>query len=145
MAKFKKFRLDLGDKNVSSPATPLQVTRFIASLSLEHKAPSTMAAYVSAISNWHKTHRYEDPTNDFLVKKSLKGGSKRPSGQELREPITLELLGKLVEALKPVCESVYEQKMMKCAYLLAFFGLFRIGEIVADTKERAQKSVILLT
>ena len=75
-----------------------------------------------------------------MVKKALKGGSKRPSGQELREPITLELLTKLLDALRPVCDSIYEQKMFKCAYLLAFFGLFPIGEIVADTKDRPQKS-----
>ena len=144
MSNFNKFRIKTEDRNVSAPATPLQITRFIASMSLENKAPSTIAAYVSAISNWHKSNRFVDPCNDFLVKKALKGVSKRPSGQELREPITLELLKKLVNALGPVCESLYEQKMFKCAYLLAFFGLFRIGEIVADTKDRAQKSVILI-
>jgi len=35
--------------------------------------------------------------------------------------------------------------MFKCAYLLAFFGLFRIGEFVADTKHRAQRSVLMLS
>ena len=145
MENFKKFRHKLGDTDITAPSNPLQINRFIAYLSLEGKAPSTISAYISAISNWHKTNRFVDPTNDFLVKKALKGGSRGPRDQDLREPITLELLSKLVSALQPVCESVYEQKMMKCAYLLAFFGLFRIGEFIADTKTRAQKSVILIS
>ena len=77
--------------------------------------------------------------------KSLKRGFKKTFGLESREPITLELLKKLLDALRPVCDSLYEQNMLKFAYLPAFFGLFRIGEIVADMKDRPQKSVILIS
>ena len=57
----------------------------------------------------------------------------------------MDLLAKLIAALKPICDSRYAQYMFKCAYLLAFFGLFRIGELVADSKNSAQKSVLKLS
>ena len=79
----------------------------------------------------------------FPYQKKIKSGFKKPTTLELREPITLDLLAKLVAALKPVCASNYEQTIFKCAYLLAFYGIFRIGEFVADTKDRALKSVLL--
>ena len=142
---FRKFRVDYNCQDINAPANPLEITRFISYLSLQNKASTTISTYVSAISTWHKSLRLPDPCNDFIVKKSLKGGFKTPSPKELREPITIELPGKLVAALGPVSDSIYEQKMFKAAYLLAFFGLFRIGEFVADTKERAQRSVLLLS
>ena len=140
----KKFRIECGCTNISGPASSLEVRRFIASLSLKHKAPSTIAAYVSAISNWHKTLLFDDPCDDFNVRKSLKGGFKKPSSTELRDPITIELLRKLVASLTPVCASNYERAMLKCSFLLAFFGLFRIGEFVSETREKASKTVLLL-
>ena len=145
MTCFRNFRVEYKCQNIHSPANPLEITRFIASLSLQNKAPSTISAYVAAISTWHKSLRLPDPCDDFIVKKSLKGGFKEPTPSDLREPITIELLGKLVAALRPVSDSTYERKMFKAAYLLAFFGLFRIGEFVADTKGRAQRSVLLLS
>ena len=144
MECFKKFRIECGCTNTSRPASALEVRRFIAFLSLKNKAPTTIAAYVSAISNWHKTLLFEDPCNDFTVKKSLKGGFKKPASTELREPITIELLKKLVTALAPVCSSTYERAMLKCAFLLAFFGLFRIGEFISESREKADRAVLLL-
>lgn len=144
MSAFRNFRAEYNCKNLNAPANSIEVTRFIARLSLQNKAPSTIAAYVSAISNWHKSHRLPDPSEDYMVKKALKGGSREHNNADLREPITIDLLTKLVAALKPVCDSHYEQVMFKCAYLLAFFGLFRIGEFAADTKYKAQKTVIRL-
>lgn len=144
MDKFHNFRIKMKARNPCGAANAVEMVRFIASLSLERKAPTTIAAYVSAVSNWHKTNRWDDPCDDFLVKKALKGGSKRKSNTTLREPISIILLAKLVKTLHLVCESKYEVSMIKSAFLLAFFGLFRIGEMVADTKVRAQRSVMLL-
>ena len=145
MTSFRSFRAEYDCHNVNSAAKSVEVTRFIAWLSLQKRAPSTISAYVSAISNWHKTRGLADPCENFRVKKALKGGCKRNIPTQLREPITTDLLAKLIAALKPLCDSRYEQHMFKCAYLIAFFGLFRIGELVADSKHSAQKSVLMLS
>ena len=144
MSNFRAFRITTGCTNLMTPADAREIIRFIALLSLKKKAPSTITAYVAAISNWHKTNSFEDPCTNFLVKKALKGGARQTACTTLREPITLQLLQELITALKPVCSSAYEYSMLKCAFLLAFFGLFRIGEFVSDTKYRAQRSVIMI-
>ena len=139
---FKKFRAEYGTSGTDSPAAPLEVSRFIASLSLQGKAPTTIAAYTTAISNWHKAMRWNDPCNDFIVKKALKGGFRKASSTEIREPITIPLLQKLVSALQTICSSRYETSMFKCAYLMAFFGMFRIGELIASSKSKAGREVL---
>ena len=63
----------------------------------------------------------------------LLGLDKLGRSVDSRMPITPSLLDKILERLAAVCSSSYEACMFKAAFSLAYFGLFRIGELVADS------------
>jgi site-specific recombinase XerD len=134
LKSFHRFLEQCEVSNVSQKAaSPEDVIRYIAFLSILKKAPTTINTYVSAISTWHKMHKYVDRCEDFNVKRVIKGVAKGGRNPDGRAPITIELLRKLIRALKYVCDSDYEASMFKCVFLMAFFGLFRIGELVCDS------------
>ena len=138
LKSFHEFLENCGVSNVGRKRSkPAEIIRYISYLAIQKKAPTTISTYVSAISTWHKMHNYVDPCEEYHVKRALKGvakGGKNPDG---RAPVTIELLGKLLRALKYVCDSDYDACMFKCVFLMAFFGLFRIGELVCDSKRIA--------
>ena len=125
-----------------TPAVPADIRRFIAWLSLQAKAPATIATYVSAVGYAHKIRGWADPTQDFLVSKLLEGCRRDRPSTDARIPVTLSMLTRIVRALPNVCTSVYEAQLFKAAFLAAFFGFMRIGEFAADSKTRIQPSVI---
>jgi hypothetical protein len=142
MTQFRLFRAEMSNDNLDAPSNPTEIIRFISSLSLKKKATATINAYISAVSNWHKCLSYEDPCSNFLVKQALKGTAKALTAPDIREPITIDLLHKLSCALHSVCYSIHEAKMYKSLFCLAFFGLFRIGELICTNKKTAQKGVL---
>ena len=60
----------------------------------------------------------------------LEGYRRSRSLQDFRLPITYDILIKICYELNSVCNSQYESVLFKAAYTLAFFGLFRVGELV---------------
>ena len=58
--------------------------------------------------------------------------------------MTIKLLTQICEILRCVCYFDHEAKMFKSAFCLAFFGLFRIGELVCANKETAHKAVLMI-
>jgi hypothetical protein len=142
--QFKQFRMEINSPSPNGPATDLEVNRFISHLSLSKKAPSTINSYVCAISSWHKTRKWEDPCASFMVNRALKGAGRKNSTPDARQPITPEILGKLIKATPSVCSSRYEATLFKCIFSLAFFGLFRIGDLVCNKKRQPQSKVLHL-
>ena len=59
----------------------------------------------------------------------MRGMFRLDKRHDCRKPITLTILIKLTEALNKVCFSVYESVLFSCAFLIAFFGYLRVGEI----------------
>ncbi|CAC5412032.1 unnamed protein product [Mytilus coruscus] len=51
-----------------------------------------------------------------------------------RKPITFDVLKWLILILHRVCKSIYETKLFRAAFALAFFGFMRIGEITYVNK-----------
>lgn len=130
---FDAFRVNVGF-NQAWPAPVQHIVAFIAHMSLEGKAPSTINTYVSAISYNHKVNGWVDPTDNFIVHK-LKEGCKRLNGRvDGRIPITLNILEQLVRVLPNVCNSSYETALFKASFLLAFFGFLRVGEFTCISK-----------
>ncbi|VDI31239.1 Hypothetical predicted protein [Mytilus galloprovincialis] len=130
LAKFSK---EYG-LNVSWPIQIDVLTRFIAYLSYSGLTSSTINTYLSRISHKHNLLGVTDTTCTFIVSKMLEGvRRKSPKLSDIRAPVTLEILHKIVRSLPSVCSSHYESCLFASAFSLACFALLRIGELTADT------------
>lgn len=121
------------------------VLHFIAHLSLKNLSINTARLYVSSISYNCKILNLNDVTNNFLVSKVLEGFRRSFKKSDARLPITPSILSKILATLPRVCINAYELKLFTSAYTLAFWGLFRIGELVVDSSNNsnAAHSVLL--
>ena len=115
-------------------ASRAYIIHFIAYLSLQLFAPFTVRTYVSGISHQHRIRGLQDPTNNFVVLKILEGFRRGNNRVDLRSPITIIVLKKLVLATAHVCSSQFEAALFSAAFKLAFFAFLRIGEITAGTR-----------
>ena len=142
MSNFRRFRENYASKYVDCQASPTEVQDFVGYLSLKKMAPSTINSYVCAVSNWHKVKGFPDPCADFLVRKAMKGAARAGVSPDTRQPITPDLLRKLIAVLPTVCMSMYEAKMFTSVFTLAYFGLFRISELVCQNKSVADRKAL---
>ena len=72
-----------------------------------------------------------DPTKNFLVQKILAAHSKLYSAPDVRLPITRGVLQRLVLALNHTNSSAYQRLLFQTMFLVAFYGFFRFGELMA--------------
>ena len=102
-------------------------------------SPSTILSHVSAISYDHKISNVTDPTQKFVVRKILKGAQNLKKSSDSRLPITKPILLRILAALQHTVS--YEngiillRAIFLLAFLLAFHGFFRLGELVSRNKE----------
>ncbi|XP_052235592.1 uncharacterized protein LOC127847607 [Dreissena polymorpha] len=122
---------------------PIPLNQFIMYISYcfeKNYAPSTIKLYMSGISFVHKIRGFYNPFSNFVVSKMLEGCKRLRQQQDLRVPISLGMLNRLVSVLPNVCFSKFETKLFTAVFYLAYFGLFRISELVVcsnNTKDRA--------
>ena len=128
-----------------SPANAEDVRQFIVWLSLHNYAASTISTYVLAVGYFHNILGYDNPTHDFLVSKLLEGCRRSNPSMDRREPISHDVLQKIVLALPSVCSSKFEATLFKAVFLLAYFGFMRVGEFTATSRNHIQSSVLLDT
>jgi hypothetical protein len=105
---------------------------YVAYLSNAGYAPGTVKTYLAGIGHLYKILGYADPTNQFLLRKVVEGMIRTDKRQDVRAPITYTLLERLVKALPFVCFSVFEAQMFKAAYLITYFAMLRVSEVVSD-------------
>lgn len=130
---FDKFREEFNLPSTWPP--PLnQLVDFISYLSLKSYSPSSVKLSMSAISFCCKIRNLNDSTNSFLVSKMLTGLSRTHKRKDLRMPVTSEILCKIILALPNICSSQYESILFSSLFSLAFFGFFRVGELVQNSK-----------
>lgn len=129
LKKFQNFvRLRYNHSVVIRPITTHVLLNFIAYLSIQQHAASTVQLYISAIAFFHKLKGLQDPTNNFLISKALQDLKRtRSTTQDSRCPITFHILLKITASLPTIC-SPYEVKLFSCAFSLAYFALLRVGE-----------------
>lgn len=130
---FDRFRVSVG-LQLCWPAATVDVIRFAAQLSLAGRAHTTAQTYIAGIANHHKLNGWDDPTKHFVLHKVMEGFKRSDRRTDSRVPITIDLMKVLLPALQNTCSSVYEQHLFKAAFLLAFFGFLRIGEVAVDRK-----------
>ncbi|KAJ8304431.1 hypothetical protein KUTeg_018014 [Tegillarca granosa] len=124
------------------PAPLDHIMLFIAYLSRQSRTASTISSYMAALSFIHKINNWSDPSHSFLVTKALEGMKRLRPQKDCRAPITIELLQKIYCELPNVCLSYYEVLLFRSAYTLAFFGLFRVGELVFTTNSMANRPLL---
>jgi len=118
------------------PAPMAHIVAYIAYLSKENWAQSTISVHISAISFAHKINSWQDPTESFLIKK-LKEGCKRLRGSmtmDIRRPITFPILKQLITVLPAICSSSFEVCLFRSVFSLAYFGFMRVGEYACISK-----------
>ena len=113
----------------SFPFSVASMALFIAYLSERGYKYNSIRTYCSAVSFFHKIQVQSDPSGSYLVVKTLEGVRKMQPASEVRLPITLELLCRLVGTLPRLGLSHYDSLLFKAMFTTAFFGLLRVGEI----------------
>ena len=111
-----------------------QLVHFIAFLAVNGYAAATIASYVSGIASTLRLHNFPDITKHFIVKRMLDGCRRRHGRRDLRRPITISVLRKIIPALTAVCRNQFEAHLFRTAFLLAFYGFLRVGELTTTTR-----------
>ena len=81
-----------------------------------------------------------DPTKSFLIQKLLTALSRRQP-VDIRLPVTRPVLHELVRALSFTNSSAFQRSLFSALFLVAFYGLFRIGELTAKSNRFASSVV----
>ncbi|XP_072182248.1 uncharacterized protein [Diadema setosum] len=127
---FQAFRRSYHFDITAAPTTE-QIALFISYLSWHGYSPNTIATYVSGLSFCLRGHKEEDITNSFPIKHLIEGCRRFHAREDIRCPITLTILRRLLRALPSVCANSYDCIMLTSAFLVAFLGFLRIGEFTA--------------
>ncbi|XP_073470547.1 integrase/recombinase xerD homolog [Aquarana catesbeiana] len=96
---------------------------------------SRMNTQLAGLAFLFKLQGQPDVTKEFWVRQALKGYRRAVVKRDSRRPVTFEILRGIVDKLGVVCSSEYEVVLFKVAFVLAFFGAFRIGELVSPSKK----------
>lgn len=142
LKKFQLFRQSYKLRNVW-PVPISHMILFVSACFEAGYAPSSISLYVSSISFQHKLNQWTDPGSSFLVRKMLEGCKRLKQTKDSRAPISFAILGEICGKLRDICYSLYETMLFKAVYTLAYFGLFRVGELVV-TKQSQQHRALML-
>ncbi|XP_054841840.1 integrase/recombinase xerD homolog [Eublepharis macularius] len=124
-----------GEAGGSWPPSQAAVLRYLAHLRGLGRAPRTMRRDLAAISFFSKAAGFPDPCTCFLARRAVEGWARTaPPRRDRRRPITLAILGQVLQAVPSLCRSPYEAQLFRTAYILAFYGAFRVSELVAGSK-----------
>lgn len=129
--------------NAVWPAPVSHIIFFISCCFEKGYAATTISTYISGISFFHKTNSWQDPTELFIVRKLIEGCRRSRLTHDNRAPITLSILTKVVSALPSVCFSRYEVILFTAAYLLTYYGMLRVSEVVFTTQAQANKPLLI--
>ena len=125
--------------HITFPVSVSTVNLFVAYLSKQNLAPSTISTYLAGIAFFHKLHGYEDPTNSFITTKMLEGIRRFRPQADSRLPITADILKSLPTALSKICRDTYETLLFTSAYLVAFYGMLRVGELALTSGDQPDR------
>ena len=128
-ATYSKFSNDFLGQIVTIPLSVSHICLFVAFLQHQKFAPRSISTYLSAIGFIHKMQGFDDPTSAFLVSKLVAGAYRLNHKPDIRFPITVPILNRLVNSLEWITSSIYDKCLLRAMFLLAFNAFARIGEI----------------
>jgi hypothetical protein len=117
-------------QEVILPHAPVLLALFAISLRNKGLKYSTITTYMSAIGYVHRLLALPDPVASTLVQKTLASIQIGVKDFDVRQPITLPILQKLCSTLTLTSLSGFESTAMKAIMTVAFYGLFRLGELL---------------
>lgn len=123
---------------ISLPVKSITLCNFIGHLFDIGYSPSSISSPISAVAYIHKIFNMPEPAKCFLVQKMLKGCHKVGPTVDSRLPITGEILIKIVNALRHTIPNHAQMLLVKALFLIAFHGIYRLGELVITSKTRAE-------
>lgn len=138
ISNFDSFRKK-ADLQQAWPAQTAHVILFIANAFESGLAPRTIRTYIAGINYYHKLHGWENLSEHFVIKKILEGFSRTGSGLDDRRPVTYNVLAKLASQLAIICKNNYETVLFHALWVFAYFGLFRVSELVATPNLQARQ------
>lgn len=127
--KYQEFRRDYS-LPLLWPSPVAHLVLFISYCFEAGLAASTIRLYTSGICFVHKIHGWSDPSEGFIIQKLLEGYRRTRQRKDGRVPITISILTKICQHLPFVTYSRYETLLFRAVYSLAYFGLFRVSELV---------------
>nr|XP_033817352.1 uncharacterized protein LOC117368118 isoform X1 [Geotrypetes seraphini] len=96
-----------------------------------------VAGHLAGFTFFSRALGWRCPSSGFLVRRLLTAMARiAPRQPDARQPISHDLLTRLIVELPAVARSRYEVLLFTAAFSLAFFGAFRVGELLvhpADT------------
>lgn len=95
---------------------------------------SKLGQKMSGLAVWFQLSGVGDVTKHALVKRVLRGYRRGKNTRDSRRPVSFSMLGAIIGVMGEVCFSPYEAALFRTAFILAFFGAFRIGELVCRSK-----------
>ena len=98
----------LGVTTLVLPLTPAVVALYVSHLYSLNYACSTVTSYLSAIGYAHKLAGVNDPTETAIIRQLLKGYRKLAPSHDVRLPITLPILTRLIASFEHTTESAYQ-------------------------------------
>ena len=116
--------------NATSTWTGYQ--RFIAYCFEKGLATRTVKTYSAGINYWQQVQGHKSFSEEFRLSKVIECYSRSMGiNQNRRRPITSEILFNVLQQLPNVCYNSYEATLFAAIFSLAYFGLFRISELVS--------------
>ncbi|XP_053316325.1 uncharacterized protein LOC128484031 [Spea bombifrons] len=107
---------------------------YLTGLALEGASPSKVDRVLAALAFLFKLQGWADVTKHFVVRQVLKGIKRGRRVPDARRPLSAGLLRRLFGVLGGVCFDGFEVLLFQAAFALAFFGAFRVSELVSPNK-----------
>ncbi len=110
------------------PATPLHITMYMGVLFKKGLSPATIATKLSALAFWHKLYSPVDPTDHFLVRRTLVGLRKERPQMDPRPPLTINLLHVLCNGATVSDWAPFYVLLFQAMVTLSFHTFYVLGK-----------------
>ncbi len=108
-----------------------RIVMFFTHLSEKGKASSTIRTYLAGVKARLRMENVVLNENHYMMKIMYKASAKRDV-ERVRLPITLEMLTPMLRRVGLVVKDDFEKLVFKAIFTTAYFGAFRIGELVGS-------------
>lgn len=126
----------LDEKGVRSTGHAMQelFLGWVAGLFKAGLSVSGVERRLAALAFLCKLLGWPDVTKMFVVRQALKVLRKGTARVDKRRRVSWNLLKAIIGRLEKVCSSSYEQVLFRAAFSLAFYGAFRLSELVSPNR-----------